>query len=82
MSRPGLPERVLDIARRHRVDEPNAEAGFDRLRALGCACDNAALASAVAACVRDGTLADPVFLADGALQCRWRLVPTPNAAKG
>ena len=70
-----LMQRISKIARTHAIDEPNAEAGFARLRALGCEADDAALAEAVAACVRDGTLADPVFLADGALQCRWRLAP-------
>ncbi len=82
MTGAALAARVLEIARAHRIDEPNAEAGFARLRSLGCDGDNAALADAVAACVREGKLADPVFLAQGALQCRWRLAPARTSRKG
>src|SRR5438270_4815326 len=77
-----LAARVLEIARAHWIDEPNAESGFARLRALGCDADDAALADAVAACVHEGSLADPVFLADGALQCRWRLRLAAITRKG
>jgi hypothetical protein len=82
MNPAALSARVLVIARAHRIDEPNAEAGFARLRSLGCEADDAALAAAVAACVQDRALADPVFLADGALQCRWRLAPAGAVRKG
>ena len=71
----GLSARILAAAGRAPIEAPNAEAGFARLRALGIEADDATLAETIAACVRAGLLADPIVLADGALHCRWRLLP-------
>lgn len=56
------------------IDADTAEEGFAEIRALaGVTFPDAELAEAVAACVRDRTLRDPVRLEPGALQCRWQL---------
>jgi hypothetical protein len=72
---------LLGLAFRHPFSEPNAEAGFARVRGLtGAALDDAAIAAAVSACVADGLIRDPVQLPPGALQCHWRLSLTPKGA--
>ncbi len=56
------------------VEADTAEDGFAEIRALShVSFADAELAEAVAACVRDRTLRDPVRLQSGALQCRWQL---------
>jgi hypothetical protein len=71
---------LLRLAFRHPFREPNAEAGFARIRALtGAALDDAAIADAVSACIGEGLIRDPVQLPPGALQCHWGLSLT---AKG
>ena len=65
---------LLVTALTHRVDEPNIEAGFQRFAALtGSSVDYAAFADAVATCVRQGLIHEPIRLPEGALQCHWRL---------
>jgi hypothetical protein len=72
--------QLLRTAFRHRIIEPNIEAGFDRVRALTRqALDYQAFCDAVAACVRHGFIHEPVRLPEGALQCHWHLELT---AKG
>ena len=73
---------LLTTAFRHRISEPSIEAGFERFAALtggAVACD--AFRDAVAACLRDGLIHDPVRLSEGALQCRWHLELTPEGVK-
>ncbi|MBN8892612.1 MAG: hypothetical protein BGP12_19380 [Rhodospirillales bacterium 70-18] len=61
------------------IDEPGADAAFDRFRALaGGTLDAGAFHDAVAACVRDGLIREPLRLDDHSLHCHWRLVLTPE----
>lgn len=73
---------LLTIAFRHVISEPNLEAGYDRFRAL---CPEApsleAFAEAVAACVREGLIREPIRLPEGALQCHWYLELTPEGVR-
>ena len=55
-----------------------AESGYATIRTLtGTNFSDAELAEAVAVCVADGLLRDPVRLEQGALQCYWRAELTP-----
>ncbi len=72
---------LLSTAFRHTINEPNIEAGFARFRAIaGDAVDYQAFCDAVAACLRDGLIREPVRLPQGALQCHWHLELTPKGA--
>ena len=56
------------------VEADTAEEGFAEIRALShVVFADAELAEAVASCVKDRVLLDPVRLKPGALQCRWQL---------
>lgn len=73
---------ILAAARSSAVEAPTAELGYERIRALtGTSFNDAALADAVAAAVRDSLLRDPVRLEPGALQCRWVLELTPKGVE-
>lgn len=70
---------LLTTAFRHVINEPNIEAGYGRFSALtGGALDEGAFRDAVAVCLRDGLIREPIRLPDGALQCHWHLELTPN----
>jgi hypothetical protein len=70
---------LLTIAFRHVVSEPNIEAGYERFAALtNAAVDEAAFRDAVAACLRDQLIREPIRLPEGALQCHWHLELTPK----
>lgn len=70
---------LLTIAYRHRINEPNIEAGFERFVALtGQPVAYGAFCDAVAACLRDGLIREPIRLPEGALQCHWHLELTPK----
>jgi len=72
-------ELLLTAAFRNVINEPNIEAGFQRFSALtGNAMDFGAFSDAVAACLRDGLIREPVRLPEGALQCHWHLELTPK----
>ena len=71
-------ELLLTVAFRHRINEPNIEAGFERFRALTQEpVDYDAFAGAVAACLREGLIREPIRLPEGALQCHWHLELAP-----
>jgi hypothetical protein len=71
---------LLATALRHRISEPNIEAGFERFRTVAQdALGYPAFCDAVAACLREGLIREPVRLPEGALQCHWHLELT---AKG
>ena len=73
---------VLATAFHHTINEPNIEAGFDRVRALaGEPVDYQAFCDAVAACLREGLIREPVRLPEGALQCHWHLELTPKGVE-
>ncbi len=70
---------LLITAFRHRISEPNIEAGFARFRQLAQKdIDYQAFGDAVAACLRDGLILEPIRLPEGALQCHWHLELTPK----
>jgi hypothetical protein len=61
------------------VDEPGPDAAFERFRELaGGALDAGEFHDAVAACVRDGLIREPLRLDEHSLHCHWRLVLTPE----
>jgi hypothetical protein len=69
---------LLATAFQHVINEANIEAGFARFAALtGGAVDEGAFREAVATCLRDRLIHEPVRLPEGALQCHWRLELTP-----
>lgn len=72
-------ELLLVTAFRHRISEPNIEAGFARFRKLAQQdIDYQAFSDAVAASLRDGLILEPIRLPEGALQCHWHLELTPK----
>jgi hypothetical protein len=73
---------LLTTAFRHRINEPNIEAGFERFVALnGQTVTYDAFCDAVAACQRDGLIREPIRLPEGALHCHWHLELTPAGVK-
>lgn len=69
---------LLATAFRHVINEANIEAGFERFAALtGGALSYDAFCEAVAACLRDVLIREPIRLPEGALQCHWHLELTP-----
>jgi hypothetical protein len=69
---------LLTTAFRHRIHEPNIEAGFERFLVLaGQQVSYDAFLDAVASCLRDGLIREPIRLPEGALQCHWHLELTP-----
>jgi hypothetical protein len=70
---------LLRAAFRNVINEPNIEAGFERFAALtGETIDFGTFGDAVAACLRDGLIREPIRLPEGALQCHWHLELTPK----
>lgn len=70
---------LLTTTLRHRIIEPNIEAGFERFCALTQEpIDYATFCDAVAECLRDGLIHEPIRLPEGALQCHWHLELTPK----
>ncbi|HUN43807.1 MAG TPA: hypothetical protein VMU81_26230 [Acetobacteraceae bacterium] len=71
-------DTLLAVAFRHVINEPNIEAGYERFAALtGGAIGYAAFCDAIATCLRDGLIREPIRLPEGALQCHWQLELTP-----
>jgi hypothetical protein len=77
---------LLGAALRARIDEPNIESGFQRFKAIAeQPIDYEAFCEAVAECLREHLVHEPVRLPEGALQCHWHLELTPKgveAARG
>ena len=70
------------IAFRHSIIEPNVEAGFERVQAIfGKPLEAAAFHDALASCLRDALLREPVRLPEGSLQCHWHLELTPKGVE-
>jgi hypothetical protein len=73
---------LLTTAWRHSINEPNIEAGFERFRALtGDQADYQSFCDAVATCLREGLIREPIRLPEGALQCHWHLELTPKGVE-
>lgn len=69
---------LLTTAFRRQINEPNIEAGFDRFVAsTSQPVTYDAFCDAIAACLRDGLIREPIRLPEGALQCHWHLELTP-----
>ena len=78
MTSPDPVSLLLSIGFRHLVSETNAEAGVARIQELtGRVLTDPAIHDALATCLRDGLIREPVRLPEGALQCHWRLELTP-----
>jgi hypothetical protein len=76
---PDARELVVTTAFRNVINEPNIEAGFERFAALtGETIDFRAFSDAVAGCLSDGLIREPIRLPEGALQCHWHLELTPK----
>jgi hypothetical protein len=70
---------LLTAALRHVVSGPDIEAGYERVASLaGGTIDYGAFCDAVADCLRDGLIHEPIRLPEGALQCHWHLELTPK----
>jgi hypothetical protein len=73
---------LLTTALRHSINEPNIEAGFERFRAVtGDHADYPSFCDAVAACLREGLIREPIRLPEGALQCHWHLELTSKGVE-
>jgi hypothetical protein len=69
-----LRDLLLTTAFRHRINEPNIEAGFEQFVALtDRSMSYAAFCDAVAGSLRDRLIREPIRLPEGALQCHWHL---------
>ena len=70
---------LLLIAFRRQLREPDAGAGHARVEAIADRpIDAGDFTAALRRLVGDDLIHDPVFLPAGALQCHWRLEPTPE----
>lgn len=70
---------LLSVALHHVVNEPNIESGYQRIAAIaGSAIDYNDFCDAVADCIREGLIHEPIRLPEGALQCHWHLELTPK----
>jgi hypothetical protein len=70
---------LLKTAFRNVINEPNIEAGYEQFVGLTGGCvDFGAFCDAVAACLRDGLIHEPIRLPEGAVQCHWHLELTPK----
>jgi hypothetical protein len=70
---------LLRVALRHRISEPNIETAFARFRDLTPQqIDYQSFCDAVATCLRQGLIHEPVRLPDGALHCHWQLQLTAD----
>lgn len=76
---------LLSMGFSQSINEPTIEAGYERFAAVGGKITYSAFCDAVASCLRQGLIREPVRLPAGALQCHWHLELTPdgvNAARG
>jgi len=70
---------LLTVAFSHRISEPSIESGYERFCMLSKSrVEYPEFCDAVAACVREGLIYEPVRLPEGALQCHWHLELTPK----
>jgi hypothetical protein len=77
-----LRELLLLTAFRHVINEPNVEAGYEHFQGLSGwrgPCD--IFCDAIAGCLADGLIREPIRLPEGALQCHWHLELTPAGVR-
>jgi hypothetical protein len=69
---------LLVTAFRHVIQEPDLDSAFQRFYEItGGEVDAAGFRQAVATCLKERLIYDPVRIPEGALQCHWRLELTP-----
>jgi hypothetical protein len=70
---------LLTVAFRHAIIEATVEAGYLRFVALAgtAAVDYETFCDAIAHCLSQGLIREPIRLSEGALQCQWHLELTP-----
>jgi hypothetical protein len=74
-----LDDLLLLVAFRRQIREADSAAGQSRVEAIvGRGIDPVIFAAAMRRLVTGELIHDPVFLPAGALQCHWRLEPTPD----
>ena len=72
---------LLAVAFRKVINEPNIEFAYERFAALtNGSITYESFCDAVAACLRDRLIREPIHLPEGALQCHWHLELTPEGA--
>ena len=70
---------LLATALTHRISVPNIDAGFEQFSMLTAkSVDYETFCDAVASCLRQGLIREPVRLPEGSLQCHWHLELTPD----
>ncbi len=73
---------LLATAFHHSIDEQNIESGFARFHSItGDGIGFEAFCDAVADCLRERLIHEPVRLPEGALQCHWRLELTAKGVR-
>jgi hypothetical protein len=73
---------LLRVAFRNPITEPNVEAGYARFHTLDAGgLDYATFCEAIASCLREGLIREPIRLPEGALQCHWHLELTPKGVQ-
>jgi hypothetical protein len=73
---------LLATAFRHVINQPNIERAYERFAALtNAAANEDAFREAVAACLRDDLIREPIRLPEGSLQCHWHLELTPKGVE-
>lgn len=69
---------LLAAAYRHRINQPTIEAAFEQFNSIaGSAVAYHEFCQAVAECLAERLIHEPVRLPEGALQCHWHLQLTP-----
>ena len=69
---------VLEVAFRHQIREPTIELAYERFSALtNAAISEAEFREAIASCLHERLIREPVRLPEAALQCHWHLELTP-----
>jgi len=73
---------LLRVAFENLLIEPNIEAGYARFQTLDAdVIDYASFCDAIASCLREGLIREPIRLPEGALQCHWHLELTPKGVQ-
>jgi hypothetical protein len=73
---------LLRVAFRTPITEANIEAGYARFHTLDAhSIGYPSVCEAVASCLRDSLIREPIRLPEGALQCHWHLELTPEGVQ-
>ncbi|MCW3476849.1 hypothetical protein [Limobrevibacterium gyesilva] len=73
---------LLLVGLRHFLTADNAEAAFEKVQeTAGRPLDPARFHAAVAACIAEGMIREPIRLESNSLHCHWRLELTPKGVE-